>query len=78
MSMYTPFPVSMPLAYQAPIRSHYPERHCAFGEIKKAVDEELLNRDLESERKQDANPWCGLTWCGKHCHTIFGACRARS
>ena len=58
-NMYTPFPVSMPLAYQAPIRSHYPERHCAFGE-KKAVDEEVLNRDPESERKHDANPWCGL------------------
>ena len=33
-NMYTPFPVSMPLAYQAPIRSHYPERHYAFGEKK--------------------------------------------
>jgi len=49
----------MPLAYEAPIRSHYPEWHCAVGE-KKAVDEEVLNREPESERKQDANPWCGL------------------
>ena len=36
-NMYTPFPVSRSLAYQAPIRSHYPERHYAFGEKKRLM-----------------------------------------
>ena len=76
-NMYTPFPVSMPLACQAPIRSHYPERHCAFGEKKSG-----WWRSVKSwPRKRKKAGYKSMVWfeyIGKHCHTIFGACRARS
>ena len=57
--MYTPFPVSMSFKLTKRLFVVIIQNGITHS-VKKAVNEEVLNRDPESERKQDANPWCGL------------------